>query len=71
MSFERAFEQAGFAIWNSRVAYDASDEVTLAVNLNNMFDKKYFIPSYAQLAGNNYYGDPRNMMFSVTYKPQF
>ena len=71
LSFERAFDQAGFAIWNSRVAYDASDEVTLAVNLNNMFDKKYFIPAYAQLAGNNYYGDPRNMMFSVTYKPQF
>ena len=71
LSFDRSFAQAGFAIWNSRVAYDASDEVTLAVNLNNVFDKKYFIPSYAQLVGNNYYGDPRNMMFSVTYKPQF
>lgn len=71
ISFDRAFEQAGFAIWNSRIAYDASDEVLLAVNLNNMFDKHYFIPSYSQVTGNNYFGDPRNLMFSVTYKPQF
>ncbi|MGC5700733.1 TonB-dependent siderophore receptor [Pseudomonas sp. NFXW11] len=71
LSFDRAFKQPGVAIWNSRVAYDASDEVTLAVNLNNVFDKKYFISSYSQVTGNNYYGDPRNFMFSVTYKPQF
>lgn len=45
--------------------------MTLAVNLNNLFDKQYFIPSYSQASANNYYGDPRNMMFSVTYKPEF
>jgi outer membrane receptor for ferric coprogen and ferric-rhodotorulic acid len=71
VSFDRRFDQPGFAIWNSRVAYEASDEVTLAVNFNNVFDKQYFIPSYSQVTGNNYFGDPRNMMFSVTYKPQF
>ncbi|WP_347903902.1 TonB-dependent siderophore receptor [Pseudomonas purpurea] len=71
VSSDRKFAQAGFAIWNSRVAYDATDEVTLAVNLNNVFDKNYFIPAYSQLFANNYYGDPRNVMFSVTYKPQF
>jgi outer-membrane receptor for ferric coprogen and ferric-rhodotorulic acid len=70
-SFDRNFGQAGFAIFNSRVAYAASDEVTLAVNVNNILDKRYYIPSYSQLVGNNYFGDPRNMMFSVTYKPQF
>ena len=70
-SFDRNFGQAGFAIFNSRVAYEASDEVTLAVNVNNILDKRYYIPSYSQLVGNNYFGDPRNMMFSVTYKPQF
>lgn len=71
VGFDRGFEQPGFAIWNSRIAYEASDEVTLAVNLNNLFDKQYFIPSYSQVSANNYYGDPRNMMFSVTYKPEF
>jgi len=71
ISFDRNFNQPGFAIWASRVGYDLNDEVNLAVNFNNIFDKKYFIPSYSQIGANNYYGDPRNMMFSVTYKPQF
>lgn len=71
MSFDRAFEQSGYTVWNSRVAYRASDEVTLAVNLNNVFDKKYYIPAYSQVTGNNYFGDPRNFMFSVEYTPQF
>lgn len=71
VSYDRQFDQPGFSIWSSRVGYDLTDEVNLAVNFNNIFDKKYFIPSYSQLSANNYYGDPRNMMFSVTYKPQF
>lgn len=71
LSFDRAFAQSGYTVWNSRVAYRASDEVTLAVNLNNVFDKKYYIPAYSQVSGNNYFGDPRNFMFSVEYTPQF
>ncbi len=71
VSFDRSFDLPGFAIWGSRVAYQATDEVNLAVNLNNMFDKRYIIPAFAQINSNSYYGDPRNVMFSVTYKPQF
>lgn len=71
VSFDRAFDQAGFAIWNSRIAYQATEEIDVAVNVNNMFDKKYLIPAYSQINSNSYYGDPRNVMFSVTYRPQF
>lgn len=70
-SYDRKFSVPGNAIWDSRVAYKVSDEVTVAANLNNVFDKKYYIPAYNAVWGSNYYGDPRNVMFSVTYKPQF
>jgi len=43
----------------------------VAVNANNLFDKHYIASGYNQLGGNNNYGEPRNMMFSVKYTPQF
>ncbi|PTQ69412.1 TonB-dependent receptor [Pseudomonas sp. GV071] len=65
------FELPGVAIWSSRLAYQATDEIGVAMNLNNVFDKKYYIPSYNDINGGNYYGDPRNVMFTVKYTPQF
>jgi iron complex outermembrane receptor protein len=43
--------------------YKATDKVTLGVNLNNLFDERYFERSYS-----NYWampGEPRNLTFSV------
>lgn len=65
------FDLAGFAIWSTRVAYQVSDSVNVAVNVNNLFDKVYYTPGYNAITGNNYYGDPRNLMFTVKYTPQF
>ena len=70
-SQEFDFELPGVAIWSSRIAYQATDEIGVAMNLNNVFDKKYYIPSYNSASGGNYYGDPRNVMFTVKYTPQF
>ncbi|WP_249673905.1 TonB-dependent siderophore receptor [Pseudomonas abieticivorans] len=70
-SFDRAYEEPGFSIWSARVGYKVSDQVSLAANLNNLFDKHYVIPSYGSLTGNNYFGDPRNVMFTVKYTPTF
>ncbi len=53
------------------MAYQATDEIGVAMNLNNVFDKKYCIPAYNSASGGNYYGDPRNVMFTVKYTPQF
>lgn len=69
LGFDRAYETSGFSIWSARVAYKVSDEVSVAANLNNLFDKDYVIPSYGTLTGNNYFGDPRNVMFTLTWKP--
>lgn len=71
VAYDRKFETPGFTIWNARIGYKVSDEIGLAVNFNNLFDKVYYIPSYTAVASNNYYGDPRNVMFTVKYTPQF
>lgn len=65
------YDLPGLAVWSARVAYQATDEIGVAVNLNNVFDKKYYIPAYNDVFGGNYYGDPRNVMFTVKYTPQF
>ncbi|MFA9167251.1 TonB-dependent siderophore receptor, partial [Klebsiella quasipneumoniae] len=71
VAYDRTFSVPGNALWDSRVAYKINQEFTVAANLNNMFDKKYYIPAYNANWGSNYYGDPRNVMFTITYTPQF
>ncbi|PWU27412.1 TonB-dependent siderophore receptor [Pseudomonas sp. RW407] len=71
ISSDRQYEQPGFSVWNARLGYQVNDEITLAVNFNNLFDKVYYLPAYSQLNANNYYGDPRNFMLTVKYTPQF
>jgi outer membrane receptor for ferric coprogen and ferric-rhodotorulic acid len=71
VAYDRTFSVPGNALWDSRVAYKINQEFTVAANLYNMFDKKYYIPAYNANWGSNYYGDPRNVMFTMTYTPQF
>ncbi|WP_226454576.1 TonB-dependent siderophore receptor [Pseudomonas sp. AF03-9] len=71
VAYDRTFSVPGNALWDSRVTYKINQEFTVAANLNNMFDKKYYIPAYNANWGSNYYGDPRNVMFTMTYTPQF
>jgi len=70
LSFDRAFQVPGFAVWGARIAYQATPTVSVAVNVNNVFDKRYYIPSYNGTDGSNYYGDPRNVMFTLKYTPK-
>ena len=67
----RSYEVPGYTVWSARVAYQLSPEVNLALNANNLFDKKYWVAGFNQLNGSNNYGEPRNLMFSVKYTPQF
>ena len=71
VAYDRKFETPGFTVWNARVGYKVSDEIGVAINFNNLLDKVYYVPSYTAVASNNYYGDPRNVMFTVKYTPQF
>ena len=68
---ERTFKVAGFSIWNARLAWQATPQVALSVNVNNVFDKSYIIPSYNTTGSNNYYGDPRNVQFTLKYTPKW
>ena len=58
------FTQGGYAIWNAMVQYRIDPRWTVALNINNLFDKSY----YQTLSGtfsNNQYGAPRNAMVSL------
>ncbi|WP_024619339.1 TonB-dependent siderophore receptor [Pseudomonas kilonensis] len=61
----------GYTVWNARIGYQLTPEIALALNANNLFDKTYITSAYNQLDGNNNFGDPRNLMFSVKYTPAF
>lgn len=71
VSFDREFDVPGFTVWNARMGYRLNDEIDLAVNAYNLFDKRYYLPGFAAADGSNNFGDPRNLMFSVQYTPQF
>jgi len=57
-------DQAGYAIWNGRIGYRIDDTWWVALNGNNLFDKRYYTSIGTETFG-NYYGEPRNFMVSV------
>jgi outer membrane receptor for ferric coprogen and ferric-rhodotorulic acid len=54
----------GRAIWNALVKYDINRHWVAALNLNNVFDKRYY-KAVAGFGNGSYYGDPRNVMLTV------
>jgi outer membrane receptor for ferric coprogen and ferric-rhodotorulic acid len=71
LGYEHSFEVPGYTVWSARVGYQLTPQIGLALNANNLFDKHYYTAGYNQLDGNNNFGDPRNVMFSVKYTPEF
>lgn len=55
--------QGAYAIMDLRFGYDFSESVSAGVNLNNVFDRKYYssVPVY----NHGYYGEPRNLTVSL------
>ena len=61
-------EQEGYTLVDLMLGYKASEQLDLRLNVNNVFDKKY----YQSINSNtwnafNVYGDPRNAMLSAKY----
>ncbi|MNF11963.1 Fe(3+)-pyochelin receptor precursor [compost metagenome] len=54
----------GRAVWNALAKYQISRNWTATLNVNNVFDKRYY-SSVAALVNGNYYGDPRNFMLTL------
>ena len=71
LDFGRSFDVAGFSLWNARLAWQATPQLSLAVNVNNLVDKRYVIPSYNDTGGNNHFGDPRNVQVTLKYTPKW
>jgi outer-membrane receptor for ferric coprogen and ferric-rhodotorulic acid len=71
LDFGRSFDVAGFSLWNARLAWQATPQLSLAVNVNNLLDKRYVIPSYNDTGGNNHFGDPRNVQLTLKYTPKW
>ncbi|MGC3985542.1 MAG: TonB-dependent siderophore receptor [Pseudorhodoferax sp.] len=70
LGYNRTYTMPGFAVWGARLAWQATPEVSLAVNINNLLDKRYYVPGFNETNGNNDYGNPRNVMFTLKYSPQ-
>lgn len=58
-------KQPGYALVNLMASYPVNDHLTVALNANNVFDKKYY--SYIT-SNSNRYGDPANVKLSLRAK---
>ncbi|GGB97535.1 ligand-gated channel [Oxalicibacterium flavum] len=61
------FSQGGYAVWNARVEYAINPIWSASLNINNLFDKKYYQTLGSSTYG-NWYGEPRNAMLTVRGK---
>lgn len=59
--------QGGYVVVDLRAGYDLTDNVNLAVNLNNVFDKKYYYSLFNSTFG-NVYGEPRSVFMTLRAK---
>lgn len=55
---------SGYAIWNAMAKYQVTDETTVSLNVDNLFDKHYYT-QYGFYAG-AIYGDPRSVSVGVS-----
>lgn len=58
------FTQSSFALLNLMARYDVSRELSVKLNVNNVFDKKYYGYADSWVV----YGEPRNFMTSMEYR---
>ncbi len=57
-------EMSGRAVWNGMVKYQINPRWSATLNLNNLFDKRYYSTLSAFVNG-SYYGDPRNATLTL------
>jgi len=56
--------QGGYTLVDLRLAYRYDKHLTAALNVNNLFDRRYY-QSLSGTAWNNRYGEPRNVMLTL------
>ncbi|WP_457363704.1 TonB-dependent siderophore receptor [Pseudomonas sp. TE3610] len=55
---------SGYALWNAMARYDINQDVSLTLNVDNLFDKTYYT-RYGFYAG-AIYGDPRSLSLTLS-----
>jgi len=58
------FTQKGYSVWSASAEYRLNEHWSATVNLNNIFDKVYY-KRVGTSAGDNWYGDPRNVLLTI------
>lgn len=61
-----ALEQPAYAVANLQAGYRITDSVSAALTVNNLFDEKYFAALGRSLNTYNIYGEPRNVLLTIT-----
>ena len=56
--------QGGYTLVDLRMAYRLDKHLTASLNLNNVFDRRYY-QSLSGTSWNNRYGEPRNVMLTL------
>lgn len=59
--------QGGYALANMRLGYRINQQLSVALNINNLFDRSYY-QSLSSTAWNNRYGEPRSAMLTLQAK---
>ncbi|PPU38819.1 hypothetical protein XaplCFBP3123_17860 [Xanthomonas arboricola pv. populi] len=62
------FQQPGYAVVSTRAALQLDERWTVALNINNLFDRTYY-QTVSNSSGGNWYGEPRN--FTVSLRGSF
>ena len=61
--------RGGYAVFNANVDYQPSKNLKLSLISTNLFNRYYYENNKVSSKGaNNFYGEPRNLMFRVNYK---
>ena len=69
LNFAAYLEKKGYAVVDVALSYLLNENWRLGMNLNNVLDKTYYAGSVGSSAsGNHFYGEPRNVMFTLRGK---
>jgi outer membrane receptor for ferric coprogen and ferric-rhodotorulic acid len=58
--------QPGYSVWDAVVAYRATPNLDLRLNVYNLFDK-YYYQAIGSTQDNNHFGAPRSFLLTAKY----
>ncbi|KAF1011189.1 MAG: Fe(3+)-pyochelin receptor [Acinetobacter bereziniae] len=65
--YDYNFKGPGYTVMDALVSYDINKNINLSFNVNNIFDKTYYV-SQDRVTSGNWYGAPRNYLLTLRAK---